>query len=396
MKTLILIVFSLILYSCSPYLTRNTGPVKHTYVLNISSDEPSNEVIAKVKCSLLQKDLVKRDTSITKKLPISVTLNYDVLPDEQGYSFERYKTELKYSIEIPEHFYYEGSESNDYDASSYSIDKPVVEKKVVLSPKQYKLIIHDIDGLPVENAKVEYKLKSNSKIVKEKTVFTDANGIIKDFTYDNSNKGYLDIFSNYSLDYDISKDGYYPKTGTMSSSNLTEEINLIKPIDYLDKEFVLSSKGEKLKANTIKFIDLILLQSLLSESYLELQSINLVPFKEKDYLTFKFINTNSYNSLKLNKYDIGKLLFDDVIRKILNPLNDYLGESKEFYGYDLVVVGHTKSFADKYASDEKINYRFLIPNDIVKKYKNKDISGQQVLDASVILMDDERIDLKLQ
>src|SRR5690606_33558792 len=160
----------------------------------------------------------------------------------------------------------------------------------------------------------------------------------------------------------------------------------IKPIDYLNKEFISSSKGEKLKANTIKFIDLILLQSLLSDSYLELQSINLVPFKEKDYLTFKFINTNSYNSLQLIKYDISKLLFDEVIRKILNPLNDYLGDTKEFYGYDLIVVGHTKSFADEYASNQKINYRFLIPNGVVKSYKNKDISGQQVLDASVILM----------
>jgi len=38
----------------------------------------------------------------------------------------------------------------------------------------------------------------------------------------------------------------------------------------------------------------------------------------------------------------------------------------------------------------------MIPEKIVRQYKNKDISGQQVLDASVILMDGERIELKLQ
>lgn len=386
MKLLIPFFLIFAFYSCSPYLSRNTGPIKHTYVLNILADKSSEEITAKVKCEIVQSGLVKRDTSITKKLPISITLDYNVIPNEQGFLFGRYETDCKYVIEIPEHYYYKGRVSNYYD-------DPLTEKKIVLSPKWYKLTITDIDGLPIQNAKIEYKMKSNSKTVKEKTILTDDNGLLTDLTYVNTEKGYLDI---YSLDYKISKDGFYSKSGTLSSSNLSETVNLIKPIDYLNKEFVISSKGDKLKSNIIKFIDLILLQSLLSESYLELQSINLVPFKEKNYLTFKFINTNSYNSLKLNKYDIAKLLFDEVIRKILNPLNDYLGESKEFYGYDLVVIGHTKSFADKYASNQKINYRFLIPNDIVKKYKNKDITGQQVIDASVILMDDERIDLKLQ
>ena len=79
----------------------------------------------------------------------------------------------------------------------------------------------------------------------------------------------------------------------------------------------------------------------------------------------------------------------------MNPLTDHLGNSKEFYGYDLTVFGHTKSFADKYATSQ-IVYRFLIPKKTVNKYKQKNISGQQVLDSSVILMDDERIDLKLQ
>ncbi|MDP1816779.1 MAG: hypothetical protein Q8K92_20160, partial [Leadbetterella sp.] len=115
-----------------------------------------------------------------------------------------------------------------------------------------------------------------------------------------------------------------------------------------------------------------------------------------NYLQFKFANINVYNSLKLNKYDIGKTLFDDVIRKILSPFNEYIGNSNLFYGYDITVVGHTKSFAEEYATSKAVEYRFLMPEGVVRKYKNKDISGQQVLDQSVILMDDERIELKLQ
>jgi len=85
-----------------------------------------------------------------------------------------------------------------------------------------------------------------------------------------------------------------------------------------------------------------------------------------------------------------------MIRKVLSPLNEYLGSSNLFYGYDLTVVGHTKSFAEEYATAKSIEYRFMIPESVVRKYKNKDISGQKVLDESVILMDDERIELKLQ
>jgi hypothetical protein len=107
------------------------------------------------------------------------------------------------------------------------------------------------------------------------------------------------------------------------------------------------------------------------------------------------MNTNVYNSLKLNKYDIGKTLFDEAIRKILTPLNSHISDQL-FYGYDIIITGHTKSFADKYAVSKSIEYRFLMPQTIVSRYKDKEVSGQKLLDESIILMDDERIELKLQ
>jgi hypothetical protein len=119
-------------------------------------------------------------------------------------------------------------------------------------------------------------------------------------------------------------------------------------------------------------------------------------FKSKKYFQMKINTTNTFNTLKLDKYAVAKRLFDDSIRKILNPLNENISNSKTFFGYDLIVFGHMKSFAEKDAISEKVEYRFLIPQEIVRRYKDKDISGQQLLDASVILMNDERIELKLQ
>lgn len=271
----------------------------------------------------------------------------------------------------------------------------------------YLIKISDINNNPVEGAKVHYQLKNLDKIIRDTTITTKNDGIVFDFLQATADPVYSYLKSYKSeFSYEIKKDGYYTQKGKFDSNygedytrdkeQKNETIILIKPTDYIKDSFILSSQGEELKIKILGFIDVLLLQSLLSDSYLETQSINLIDFKENKYLTFKFVNTNSYNSLKLNKYDIGKTLFDEVIRKILNPLNENLGKSKEFYGYDLTVVGHTKSFADKYALVQKIIYRYMIPREIVEKYKNKDISGQQVIDASIILMDDERIDLKLQ
>jgi len=118
--------------------------------------------------------------------------------------------------------------------------------------------------------------------------------------------------------------------------------------------------------------------------------------KAKKYLKFKFVNTNVYNSLRLTKYDIAKILFDEVIRKILDPLNYHISDPTQFYGYDLTILAGTKSFARKSDIPTLIEYRFIIPQATVGKYKDKDISGQDVLNESIILMDDERIELKLQ
>jgi hypothetical protein len=273
---------------------------------------------------------------------------------------------------------------------------------------QYELLIVDVDGNQLEGVNIEYTLKDGERVVKNGSYITTSDGIFREnlnVTTD-TNYSYITTYNKSNFDFKASKDGYYSKSGSMSSDygskySVSQPIEkdtiiLIRPIDYFNKDFASSISDIALKEKVLNFIDLVILRSLTTESVLETRSINLITFKSNNYLQFRFKNANVYNSLKLNKYDIGKNLFDDVIRKILSPLNEYIGNSDLFYGYDLIVFGYTKSFAEKDATSELIEYRFLIPVKVVMQYKNKDISGQQVLDESVILMDDERIELKLQ
>jgi len=263
-----------------------------------------------------------------------------------------------------------------------------------------------VDGNPLEGVIVDYELKDNERVVKSASYVTKSDGkLVASLSVALDTK--FKTFDESEFDYKASKDGYYSESGKLSKidSNIinihplpkeTKTITLIQPVDYFNKEFVSKLSDVKLKSRILSFINLIVLQGLVTKSNLETQSVNLVPFKGNDYLQFKFTNVNVYNSLRLNKYDIGKRLFDEVVRKVLTPLNEHVAESNLFYGYDLIIFGHTASFAKKNATTKLIEYRFMIPEKIVRQYKNKDISGQQVLDASVILMDGERIELKLQ
>lgn len=299
----------------------------------------------------------------------------------------------------------------------YQVQKPTVQH-------QYELLVVDIDGNPLEGVKIEYRLRNAAIFPDSRTKHLPPFGLpyksdgLESGSYTTTSDGIMvknyDVTSNPKyppgywyesrLDFKATKDGYYPNSGSLwllptrllPDQRKIDKITLIRPIDYFNKEFASTISDANLKTRVLRFIDLIKLQGLVAESVLETRSINSISFKGNNYLQFKFTNVNEYNSLKLNKYDIGKTLFDEVIRKVLSPLNEFIGNANLFYGYDLTVVGATKSFADKDASAKRIEYRFMIPESVVRKYKNKDISGQQVLDESVILMDDERVELKLQ
>lgn len=285
----------------------------------------------------------------------------------------------------------------------------------------YRIYAWDVDGKKgIPNAKIEVNSKKFGFYLKDTTAITNDSGYVnilvptnfelwrlEDGRYKGDLVGY---HCNSEINFKVSKEGYYTNFGAdeqQSSFALLDKsynalsfsyasVKLLRPIDYFSDEFLNSSVFSSMKDRVLGFIDILLLQSIIQDARLETRSIKTSVFKEKNYLSLALTSINVFNSLKISKYDIGKKLFDDIVRKILNPLNDNLALVKELYGYDLVINGYTKSIADEKASNTKIEYRFYIPKDIVAKYKNKDISGQQLLDNSIILMDDERVDFKLQ
>jgi hypothetical protein len=283
--------------------------------------------------------------------------------------------------------------------------KEVIEKIRRSKPltNKYLLFIVDINEHPISEAKIEYSLLNNSITVKEAQFLTASNGLFLDTLLTTLNKN--DYFST-ELKYSISKPGYYSATGKLELNNpenpspdnliKSKTIRLIQPIDYFSSELLSSKDFELLKSKILLILNDISLPNVYEHSYLEHRSINLIEFKSKKYLTFTFRSIDEFNLLKLNKYDIAKRFFDNIVRQVLEPLDLQFFNTTLFYGYDIKIIGSAKSFADEYASAQEIIYRFLIPNETVKSYKDKDISSQTLLDNSIILMDDDRIELLLQ
>ena len=288
---------------------------------------------------------------------------------------------------------------------SYSAPAPVATTVV----HEYKVSAVDASGQPLPGVTVKLGLEGGKHTAAQThTCTTDEQGHCPAVPYHVTRDLGLTYVKSYmsTAKAEGSKDGYYPAKGSgfssrgsdSSGSSTTTDIKLrmVRPTDYLDDNLAQSTADRELRERVLKFLEVIRLQSLLNDAEVMLKGIGTSEFKGKKYLRVRVNSTTTYNSLKLDKYAVGKRLFDDTVRKVLSPLNEAIAAPRAYYGYDLVVYGHSKSFADKYANADKLEFRFLMPEASVRKYKDKDISGQALLDASVLLLDDERIDMKLQ
>lgn len=260
------------------------------------------------------------------------------------------------------------------------------------------LSLVDYDDNPVKQADTEIAIKYDDGFSDKFHFSTDDLGLISATLKPSAGHIRKPCIDYLDIDLSINKPEFYIINKNYDTyklgANINLKLNFSSPNDYFTKEFQ-KNKNSIVRQRIKEFIDYLALKSILSNCILKTRSVGLSEFKSKKHITFKFESLNVYNSIRSNKYDIGKILFDEVIRKVLEPLNLYLFDYSGFLGFDLTVIGKSKDFVNE-EEEKNIEYRFIIPKEIVTKYKNKDISGQTVLDKSIILMDDERIELKLQ
>ena len=341
--------------------------------------------------------------------------DFSIITDEQGKAkvigtmnlkrdnfFDKYESYIKLTIDSVDYFSIGGKYlkiEGNYKKSDNK--KQSKEVNIILTPKttiihQGNISVVDIEGLPLDKVAVTGKVSK-----KEIQTNTDKKGLL---ILQNSDFEKVEIGENNSTKFDLkySKDAYYNNSDSFSiyedwaGKTIVEDrkVTLYKPDDYFKKEFLNESKFKSLRSKIKLFLDGILLQSWIKDANVPYRSIGVYEFKGKKYIELNLTSTVVYNSLKANKYDIGKNLFGELVVKMLDSLVSV--EDENISGVNLRVTGYTKSFAEEYALNTAIKYDFIMNKETIRKYKDKDITSQKLLDESVILMDNERIELRLQ
>lgn len=174
----------------------------------------------------------------------------------------------------------------------------------------------------------------------------------------------------------------------------SRDVTLTGPQDYLCDELKRSG-NDPLSTQLSAWALRIMSRAKVQGASLNRGSICRNEFKRKRYAALSLTHDSTYNEIRLNDYAIGVRVFDEVIRKLLDPMAAAVTELA-VDGYDISVLVKRENFVDKTRPATFMSYRFYLPRATVQSYKDKDITGQQLIDASVILRDEERIDLRLQ
>lgn len=273
-----------------------------------------------------------------------------------------------------------------------------IEKEIGTSDHHYELIFIDGFGKPLEGVQLDYTLESKFRTINRSTV-TPSNGRL--YVYFNVPEDPQSVYRS-SLSFIAKKEGYDPYNGKLyindSKKVSSKRINVVLNLSrkrYFQKEFY-AFIDDDFKDIALQLIDNIIKPEFIKKAYLAPYSIHISYFNNRKYLHLKCIKEIVYNSINFDKYDIAKLIFDNVVRKLLTPLSEYFESSDFFDGYDISVTGFTKNFLDDSAVPEQIEYNFFIPVQIANQYKAWEISNQKLVDSSVILMDKDRIELRFQ
>lgn len=263
----------------------------------------------------------------------------------------------------------------------------------------YSIGVFDSQGAPLPGTKISYAYDDlNGPSGVKGTEVSNESGYAKIIIKAIPSPYYL-YSGSTKISFTASKDGYFPQVGSLECSSPgacyeSTKLTLIMPSEYYDPAFLSSNEETGIIEDINMFTSEILLKGLIGKAELVRHSIQTIIFKNFKYLTFEFDQAIVYNSLQLTKYEVGARVFDDIVRKVLTPLNA-LNPPQDIYGYNIKVISSMKDFSEKYSTGENMTFEFYLPKDKVSVYKNSDITGQGLIDSSIILLDGERIDLNL-
>lgn len=117
-----------------------------------------------------------------------------------------------------------------------------------------------------------------------------------------------------------------------------------------------------------------------------------IAFREGRYLELP-VNTSLAASDSGSQYKLAALAFDRHIAHLIRPVLTYFKESADFTGIDFST---TIRLAGRTEGEASESVEFIFPLSALRSYSQYNLTGQQLVDAGVVLINGERVSLDLQ
>lgn len=118
-----------------------------------------------------------------------------------------------------------------------------------------------------------------------------------------------------------------------------------------------------------------------------------IAFRGGQYLQIP-ITTNLASADSGSQYKLAALAFDRHIAHLVRPVLAYFKDSADFSGIDFSTTVHLAGLSAE--SQAGMAVEFIFPLNALRRYEQFDLTGQQLLDAGVVLINGERVGLDLQ
>ena len=204
------------------------------------------------------------------------------------------------------------------------------------------------------------------------------------------------LYDMYEMSYDVERTDY----GSIPPISVPEQLN-IKLIPLKEvlcrQEFVSSRDFETAHKNIEKTIRNT--RELIDVKGAGIKSLLIAEYKNNNYIGIDIDYPIVFNSEKSSRYENVRDIIDAVIRGVAKIMDT------NFYhwcvsGFKIEVHAERRSFINSRMkrydpSAEVLNLNIYLLKDMVHKYKEDNITGQHLIDSSIVLLNGERIDVKM-
>lgn len=116
-------------------------------------------------------------------------------------------------------------------------------------------------------------------------------------------------------------------------------------------------------------------------------------FKEKKYIVCSYSDGTEYNTIRVNQAERSARTIQKYLPEIKRK-GKLLLAAKEIEGVELKVKIAYRNFVNESQSSYE-NLQFYVPKDVLKLFIDADITDQELVDKSIILLNDNRVRVNL-